>query len=108
LFSATGKCIDMMTKVVAAALNQCIAKQPAHQPVPFNLSTPLPVPAGGGVAAFRGLRAQRVRDATGRYGPGAGNRQAKSEDTEGALLVLIEKWSEEASADPITQISSIA
>jgi hypothetical protein len=33
--------------------------------------------------------------------------QAKSEDSEGALLGLVEKWNEEAGPDPITEISPI-
>jgi hypothetical protein len=36
-----------------------------------------------------------------------GYRQAKSDDTEAALAALIEKWNEEAVADPIAEISPI-
>ena len=41
----------MMTKVVAVVLNECIAKQPAHQPVPFNAAQPEPEAALEGRAA---------------------------------------------------------
>jgi len=34
-------------------------------------------------------------------------RQARSEDAEGALLALIQKWNDEAGTDPITEVSSI-